>query len=66
MFKNEIGFKSPGVIEEYSRNRVLTEECVDGRKASDISDLPMPRRATISRRIVRFVLEPDRASSPRW
>jgi ubiquinone biosynthesis protein len=58
MFKNEIGFKIPAVIEGYSSNRVLTEERVDGRKASDVADLPMPRRATIARRIVRFVLEP--------
>jgi ubiquinone biosynthesis protein len=58
VFKNEVGFKVPDVINEYSKNRVLTEERLKGRKASDVADLPKPRRAAISRRIVRFVLEP--------
>jgi ubiquinone biosynthesis protein len=58
VFKNELGFKVPDVINEYSKNRVLTEERLKGRKASDVADLPKPRRAVISRRIVRFVLEP--------
>ena len=58
MFKEQPGFKIPNVIDEYSKNRVLTEERVKGRKASDVADLPKPRRAMISRRIVRFVLEP--------
>ena len=57
-FKNELGFKIPDVIDEYSKKRVLTEERLKGRKASDVADLPRPRRAAISRRIVRFVLEP--------
>ncbi len=57
-FKNELGIKVPDVINEYSKNRVLTEERLKGRKASDVADLPKPRRAAISRRIVRFVLEP--------
>jgi ubiquinone biosynthesis protein len=57
-FKNELGFKVPEVINEYSKNRVLTEERLKGRKASDVADLPKPRRAVISRRIVRFVVEP--------
>ena len=29
-----------------------------GRKASDVADVPKRRRAVISRRIARFVLEP--------
>jgi ubiquinone biosynthesis protein len=56
--KNELGIKVPDVINEYSKNRVLTEERLKGRKASDVADLPKPRRAAISRHIVRFVLEP--------
>jgi ubiquinone biosynthesis protein len=58
LFKNEIGFKIPGTLDEYSKGRVLTEEHVKGRKASDIMDLPKPRRVAIARRIARFVLEP--------
>jgi ubiquinone biosynthesis protein len=58
LFKHELGFKIPEVIDEYSKGRVLTEERLKGRKASDVGDLPRPRRATVSRRIVRFVLEP--------
>jgi ubiquinone biosynthesis protein len=57
-FANEHGFKIPEVIEKYSKNRVLTEERVKGRKASDVADAPKRRRAVISRRIARFVLEP--------
>ena len=37
---------------------MLTEERVKGRKASDVIDLPKPRRVAIARRIARFVLEP--------
>ena len=58
VFKNEVGFKIPDVIDEYSKNRVLTEERVTGRKASDVATLPKLRLATVCRRIVRFVLEP--------
>jgi ubiquinone biosynthesis protein len=58
LFKNELGFKIPEVINEYSKDRVVTEERIKGRNASNVADLPKPRRATISQRIVRFVLEP--------
>jgi ubiquinone biosynthesis protein len=58
LLSNDHGFKIPNIIEEYSKNRVLTEERVEGRKASDVADLPKRRRAAISRRIARFVLEP--------
>jgi ubiquinone biosynthesis protein len=58
LFENEKGFKIPGTLDEYSKGRVLTEERVTGRKASDIMDLPKPRRVAIARRIARFVLEP--------
>jgi len=55
---NEHGFKIPDIIAEYSKGRVLTEERIKGRKAADLDDLPQRRRAAISRRIARFVLEP--------
>ena len=58
VFANEPGFKIPVVIEELSKKRVLTEERVEGRKPSDIADLPKRRRAAVARRIARFVLEP--------
>jgi len=58
IFANEHGFKIPEVIGKYSKNRVLTEQRVKGRKTSDVDDLPKRRRAVISRRIARFVLEP--------
>ena len=58
VFANEPGFKIPAVVEELSKKRVLTEERVEGRKPSDIADLPKRRRAVVARRIARFVLEP--------
>ena len=58
LLSNEHGFKIPNIIEEYSKNRVLAEERVEGRKVSDVADLPQRRRAAISRRVARFVLEP--------
>jgi ubiquinone biosynthesis protein len=58
VFANEPGFKIPVVIQELSKKRVLTEERVEGRKPSDIADLPKRRRAAVARRIARFVLEP--------
>lgn len=58
IFSNETGFSIPDVIGEYSTGRVLTHERVDGRKVSDVSGLSSRRRATVSQRIARFVLEP--------
>src|SRR5713226_3349783 len=58
VFANERGFTIPEVIEKYSKGRVLTEERVRGRKPSDVAHLPPRRRAVVSRRIARFVLEP--------
>jgi ubiquinone biosynthesis protein len=58
IFKSAHGFNIPDVIEQYTRSRVLTEERVQGRRASEVADLPAPRRAAISRRIVRFVVVP--------
>src|SRR5262249_42907208 len=58
LFANEQGYKIPNVIEEYTKKRVLTEERVEGRKISDLANLPKRQRAAVSRRIVRLVLEP--------
>ena len=58
IFKSDHGFNIPDVIEQYTRGRVLTEERVQGRRASEVADLPAPRRAAISRRFVRFVVVP--------
>jgi len=57
-FTNDNGFKIPAVIEEFSNKRVLTEERVEGRKPSDVADMPKRSRVVVSRRIARFVLEP--------
>jgi ubiquinone biosynthesis protein len=57
-FANDNGFKIPAVIEELSKKRVLTEDRVEGRKPSDVADMPKRSRAVVSRRIARFVLEP--------
>lgn len=57
-FSNEPGFSIPDVIGEYSTERVLTHERVEGRKVSDVAGLSNRRRATVSQRIARFVLEP--------
>jgi ubiquinone biosynthesis protein len=46
------------VIAEYSTGRVLTHERVEGRKVSDVAGLSSRRRAAVSQRIARFVLEP--------
>jgi ubiquinone biosynthesis protein len=58
LFSNDDGINIPNVIEEYSKKRVLTEERVEGRKATEVAGLPKRRRAAVSRRIARFVLEP--------
>jgi ubiquinone biosynthesis protein len=58
VFAKEHGFTIPAVIAEYSKNRVLAEERVEGRKPVEVSDLPKRTRAVVSRRIARFVLEP--------
>ena len=58
LFLKERGFKIPDVIKEFSKNRVLTEERVKGRKHTDVAGLSKRSRAVVSRRIIRFVLEP--------
>lgn len=57
-FSNDPGFAIPDVIGEFSTGRVLTHERVDGRKVSDVAGLSNRRRAAVSQRIARFVLEP--------
>jgi ubiquinone biosynthesis protein len=57
-FANDNGFKIPAVIEERSKKRVLTEERVEGRNPSDVSELPKSLRTVVSGRIAHFVLEP--------
>jgi ubiquinone biosynthesis protein len=57
-FSGEAGFKIPAVAQEYSRNRVLMEERLHGRKPSDVVDLSRRQRTVVARRIARFVLEP--------
>jgi ubiquinone biosynthesis protein len=58
VFANEAGFAIPDVVGEYSTGRVLTHERVEGRKVSEVSGLSSRRRAAVSQRIARFVLEP--------
>jgi ubiquinone biosynthesis protein len=58
VFGGERGFAIPAVIEECSMKRVLVHERVEGRKASEVADLPKRLRTEVSRRIARFVLEP--------
>jgi ubiquinone biosynthesis protein len=58
VFANEPGFAIPDVVGEYSTGRVLTHERVEGRKVSEVADLSNRRRAAVSQRIARFVLEP--------
>ena len=57
-FGKEQGFKIPAVIAEYSKNRVLVQERVEGRKPADVNNLPKRIRSVVSRRIARLVLEP--------
>jgi len=58
VFADEPGFMIPDVIAEYSTARVLVHERVDGRKVSDVDAVSSRRRAAVSQRIARFVLEP--------
>ena len=52
------GFALPQVIDEYSTSRVITLTRIDGTKPADAGSMQKRRRATIARRIARFVLEP--------
>ncbi|MBV8370651.1 MAG: AarF/ABC1/UbiB kinase family protein [Candidatus Eremiobacteraeota bacterium] len=57
-FAGERGFSIPAVIGEHSGACVLTQERIVGRKVSELAGLTKRRRATLSRRIARFMLEP--------
>lgn len=48
LFATEPGFTVPAVVQECSKNRVLTEERVWGRKTTDLADLPARLRAVVS------------------
>jgi predicted unusual protein kinase regulating ubiquinone biosynthesis (AarF/ABC1/UbiB family) len=58
VFAKERGFTVPHVIEDYSKKRVMTQELVEGRRASEVAGLSKRHRAVVARRIARFVLEP--------
>ena len=58
IFSSETGIAIPDIVGEHSTGRVLTHERVDGRKVNDVASLSKRRRATVSQRIARFVLEP--------
>lgn len=58
IFADDPGYAVPAVVTEYCTERVLTHVRIDGRKIADASDLPARRRAAVSQRIARFVLEP--------
>jgi ubiquinone biosynthesis protein len=58
VFANDPGFSIPDIVGEYSTPRVLTHERVEGRKIDEVAELSSRRRAAVSQRIARFVLEP--------
>jgi ubiquinone biosynthesis protein len=58
VFAHDRGFKIPETMAAYSKNRVLMEERVAGRKPSDVAELSKRTRAVVARRIARLVLEP--------
>lgn len=58
MFANQRGFKIPYVIQEFSSEHVITHQRIDGKKPSDIANLPKAGREAIAQRIVRFLLKP--------
>jgi ubiquinone biosynthesis protein len=58
IFANEFGFRVPEVIDSLSTEAVLTHARVNGMKPGDLDGLSKRRRAAVSRRIARFILEP--------
>lgn len=58
IFGNEFGFKVPEIIDALSTESVLTHARVDGVKPGEVEGLSKRRRAAVSRRIARFILEP--------
>ncbi len=57
-FADDPGYAIPAVVDKYCTERVLTHVRVYGRKVTDASDLSNRRRAAVSQRIARFILEP--------
>ena len=58
IFRDERGFKIPGVIEPFSGEAVLTYERIRGTSPEEVATLSKRRRATVAARIARFVVEP--------
>ena len=58
VFSDDPGFAIPAVVPEYCTGRVLTHVRIGGRKITEATDLSNRRRAAVSQRIARFVLEP--------
>lgn len=58
IFEKQRGIVLPELVEQYSTDRVLTLTRLDGRKPADVEGLTKRQRASLSRRISRFVLEP--------
>jgi ubiquinone biosynthesis protein len=57
-FSKERGYDIPEVIAKFSKERVITHERVDGKKVTDLGDMPKRRRTVVSQRVAHFVLEP--------
>jgi ubiquinone biosynthesis protein len=58
VFADDPGYAVPAVVPEYCTERVLTHIRVYGRKITEASDLSNRRRAAVSQRVARFILEP--------
>lgn len=58
IFEKQQGFALPEVLGEFSTSRVITLTLLEGKKPSEQVSVSKRRRATIARRVARFVLEP--------
>lgn len=58
IFAKQRGIVLPDIADEYSSASVITLTHLDGRKPSDLEGFTKRQRASLSRRISRFVLEP--------
>ena len=58
LFASVRGFKIPLVIEEYSKEHVLTHQRIDGKKPTDLGTMPSARCEAIAERVARFLLKP--------
>ena len=58
LFADDPGYAIPAVVAEYCTGRVLTHVRIEGRKITEAADISTRRRAAVSQRIARFVLEP--------